>query len=67
LKGFIAIEARSSVEVNEVSVKDLLVADVADIPDKLNEMAQNPLLLTYKFTSPSYSLKIDIKKHDGKF
>jgi hypothetical protein len=29
--GFIAIEARSSVEVNEISIRDLLVADVADV------------------------------------
>ena len=35
------------------------------VPEQLTHMAQNPLLLIYKFTAPIYSLEIDIKKHTG--
>jgi hypothetical protein len=65
-KGYIAVEARTSVEVAEVKYIGLGILDVSEVPDKLFNMAGNPLLFAYKFINPNYSLTLDIKKHTGR-
>lgn len=56
--GYIAVETRTNVEVNELKSDELSVVDIREVPDALNSMALNPLLLAYKFvcTDPSYSI-----------
>jgi len=62
-KGYLAVEARTNVEVAETKCDGLATMDVSEIPDTLFQMASNPLLLAYKFITPGYSLSLDVKKH----
>jgi hypothetical protein len=70
------VETRTNVEVNELKSDELSVVDIREVPDALNSMTLNPLLLAYKFvctalhcstdtalTAPKYKLRLDIKKH----
>jgi hypothetical protein len=61
--GFVAVETRTNVEVNELNCDGLSMIDTREVPAKLNSMAVNPLLLCYKFVAPEFSLALDIKKH----
>eukprot|EP01116_Phalansterium_solitarium_P021659 TRINITY_DN681_c0_g1_i2.p1 TRINITY_DN681_c0_g1~~TRINITY_DN681_c0_g1_i2.p1 ORF type:complete len:708 (+),score=229.45 TRINITY_DN681_c0_g1_i2:114-2126(+) len=63
-KGYLAVEARTNVEVEEGGiVSGLAMVDISEIPDALFSMATNPLLLGYKFLLPQYRLSLDVKKH----
>jgi hypothetical protein len=61
--GFVAVETRTNVEVNEIKCDGIAMVDIREVPAKLNTMAVNPLLLGYKFVAPEYTLELDIKKH----
>jgi len=49
--------------VNVVVCKGLATLDVSELPDRLLEMSSNPVLHSYKFLNPSYSLSLNVKKH----
>jgi hypothetical protein len=44
-KGFFGIEARTNVELEEISNQGLSTIDISEIPDAIDAMASNTLLL----------------------
>lgn len=63
-KGYIAVEARTNVELNQRErVVGCVPLDVAELPDELRQSAVNPLLLAYKFLVPDFTLDLSVKKH----
>lgn len=75
-RGFIAVEARTNVEVAEIATSALDTVDVSEIPDGIYSMAENPILFGYKYLGnvhgryyilicivPAFTLELDVKKH----
>jgi len=62
-KGFLAVEARTNVEVEETVCNGMAVIDINEIPDRLFELSTNPVLLGYKFLNTNYQLSLNVKKH----
>eukprot|EP01133_Synstelium_polycarpum_P018048 gene18048-21545_t len=62
-RGFLAIEARTNVEISEISSSVIDVIDVQEVPTALARMATHPILLAYKFLEPIYALALRVKKN----
>jgi len=62
-RGFIGVEARTNVEIEEIECKSVEVIDISELPDSVFVMASNPLLFGYKFLEPPYHIVLDVKKH----
>ncbi|KJE95791.1 hypothetical protein CAOG_08955 [Capsaspora owczarzaki ATCC 30864] len=64
-KGTLAVEATTSVEVEQVpgGAVGVGLLDVAELPASLKTRAANPILLAYKFLTPTYEIELDVKKH----
>ena len=64
-KGFLAIEARTNVEVSEIERFSLTRIASSELPKSLIHKSINPPLLSYKFLLSSESnLLLNVKKHD---
>jgi len=64
-KGFIGIEATSSVEIKELSSRLTTKLDTRELPSEMTNKASDQLILAYKFLqSKGVSLFVDVKKHD---
>jgi hypothetical protein len=66
-KGFVGIEARTNVELSEHLLDGMSRIGTNELPEKLYQLAQNPLLLAYKWlgnTHQSSKIEIMVKKHD---
>ncbi|KAJ5080683.1 ring finger protein [Anaeramoeba ignava] len=62
--GFIAIEARTNVEINEVAFKNMTKLSVDELPTTIVTQSQGSILYGYQFTKPNYGAIIELKKHD---
>lgn len=62
-KGNVAIEATSSIEINEISSDRLDKVDPSELPSSLTSKATNHILHAYKFLSSGHTLKLDVKRH----
>eukprot|EP00736_Rhodelphis_marinus_P013756 Rmarinus@m.1814 len=63
-KGFLAIEARTNVEVAEVGSSNVASLDNSELPLQLMNKMNNPLL-AYKFLTPSSAhVRISVTKHE---
>lgn len=63
-RGFIAVEARTSVEVRELSSSMLAPMGISELPGEVTRKAQNPLLFGYRFLVGGASeLEVRVKKH----
>lgn len=63
-KGFIAVEARTTVELDQSeSCVGCVLIDVDELSESLRSRASNPILLAYKYLLPEYQLKLSVKKH----
>jgi len=62
-KGFIAIEARTNVEVQEICSRGTATMDVSEIPSTLKSKARFPVLLGYKYLFPQHTIELNVKKH----
>lgn len=63
-RGFIAVEARTSVEVRELSSTMLAPMGISELPEEVTKKAQNPLLFGYRFLVGGASeLEVRVKKH----
>jgi hypothetical protein len=61
--GFVAVTARSNVEVKEgPEVPGLTRVDVTELPTGLRAMSPSPILLAYKYIVPDYMLSMDVRK-----
>jgi len=64
-RGFIGIEARTNVELTDVSSAGLGRMGTSELPERLYQRALNPLLMGYKFLQGSdTTLTLEVKKHD---
>eukprot|EP01132_Coremiostelium_polycephalum_P007739 gene7739-9519_t len=63
-RGFLGVEARTNVEISEVSNEGLQVVDSQEIPQDLSKMASHPILLSYKFLDPRTSLNLQVKRNE---
>jgi len=64
-KGFLAIEARTNVEVSELEQQGLARIAFNELPQRLIDRSVNPPLLSYKFLlSTQTYLNLDVKKHN---
>ena len=64
-KGFLAIEARTNVEVSELQSTSLARISFNELPSEMVSKSVNPPLLSYKFLlSHCTLLELDVKKHD---
>jgi hypothetical protein len=55
-RGFVAVEARTNVEVAEVATSALDTVDVSEIPDGIYSMAENPILFGYKYLGNDFGV-----------
>jgi hypothetical protein len=63
-KGFVGVEARTNVEINESHLRGYARIGTSELPQELLSKSPNPILLAYKFQQGSDSLlKLSIKKH----
>ena len=63
-KGTIAVEARTTVELDQAgSCVGCVLVDVEELPQTLRAQATNPILLAYKYLLPDYTLGLSVKKH----
>ncbi|GAM18759.1 hypothetical protein SAMD00019534_019340 [Acytostelium subglobosum LB1] len=62
-RGYIAIEARTNVEISELSSNSLDAMDVQELPRELSSLATHPILLSYKFLDPLFQLQLRVKKN----
>eukprot|EP00182_Erythrolobus_australicus_P003226 CAMPEP_0185830036 /NCGR_PEP_ID=MMETSP1353-20130828/591_1 /TAXON_ID=1077150 /ORGANISM="Erythrolobus australicus, Strain CCMP3124" /LENGTH=855 /DNA_ID=CAMNT_0028527891 /DNA_START=53 /DNA_END=2620 /DNA_ORIENTATION=- len=62
-RGFVAVEARTNVEVNEVEALQLTKIDANELPYELQTLAQSALLCSYKFLAPNWAAQFRIKRH----
>jgi len=62
-KGFVAIEARTNVEVTEGVVESVNRVDSNELPDALLNLAQSAVLCCYKFLGADWKLSFDVKRH----
>mmetsp|Transcript_27140 Transcript_27140/g.42230 ORF Transcript_27140/g.42230 Transcript_27140/m.42230 type:complete len:801 (-) Transcript_27140:39-2441(-) len=62
--GFIAIEARTNVEIEERNRFGCTRLDSSEVPYTLRDMASNALLHSYKFLTPNYGLTMAVTRHD---
>ena len=64
-KGFLAIEARTNVEVSEINQFSLTRIASSELPKELINKSINPPLLSYKFLlSSEVNLILNVKKHE---
>ena len=62
--GFISIEARTNVEVQELNRFGCTRVDSGEVPEDLRARAENALLHSYKFLTPSYGIDMAVTRHD---
>eukprot|EP01133_Synstelium_polycarpum_P017752 gene17752-21172_t len=62
-KGFLVVESTANVEVDQLHRDGLTLIDKTEVPRTLANMTSGPMLLSYKFLVPKYSLTIKITKH----
>jgi len=63
-KGFVGVEARTNVEINEAHTRGLGRIGTSELPAELVSKSPNPILLAYKFLQGGETLlKLNIKKH----
>lgn len=64
-KGYIGIEAKTSVEIAETLRRGVGVAkvDARELPRALSSSAQHPILLAYKWLSPHYRIAVSVTKN----
>jgi hypothetical protein len=63
-KGYLAIEATTSVEIDELDSKQLTKVGKEEVPRTLQARASNPIVHAYKFLNSKYILELNVKKHD---
>lgn len=63
-QGYIAIEARTNVEVDQPEcAAGCMPIDIGELNEELRQTAAHPLLLAYKFLQPSYELSLSVQRH----
>eukprot|EP00698_Gefionella_okellyi_P024692 TRINITY_DN8780_c0_g1_i2.p1 TRINITY_DN8780_c0_g1~~TRINITY_DN8780_c0_g1_i2.p1 ORF type:complete len:669 (-),score=121.52 TRINITY_DN8780_c0_g1_i2:42-2048(-) len=63
-KGFVSVEARTNVEIEETRATGVARVDVKELPNTIVSRAQRPLLHAYKFLAPHYNIRLNVTKHD---
>ncbi|EGC39241.1 hypothetical protein DICPUDRAFT_27346 [Dictyostelium purpureum] len=63
-KGYLAVESNANVEVEQISRDGLTLIDKTELPGELEALTSGPILLSYKFLVPKYSVALKIVKHN---
>lgn len=62
-KGFIAVEARTNLELGLVTSSGVSVIDNSELEARLFKETQNPLLFSFKFLEPEVAIELSVIKH----
>lgn len=62
--GYVAVCAKTNVEVDEHQSIGLGRIDVSELPSEVSNKASYPMLLSYKFLAPGYGLVTNVTRHD---
>lgn len=62
-KGFVGIEAKTSVELSLVNVNNASVIDNSELESPLFKESQNPMPLAFKFLDPGFSVELSVIRH----
>lgn len=63
-KGFIACEAKTSLEMKSTEEQDINRIDVKELPTALDNMATSPVILAYRYYKHPFVLSIETEKHE---
>ncbi len=63
-KGFIACEAKTSLEMKSTEEQDINRIDVKELPAALDGMATSPVILAYRYYKHPFVLSIETEKHE---
>ncbi len=63
-KGFIACEAKTSLEMKSTEEQDINRIDVKELPTALDSMATSPVILAYRYYKHPFVLSIETEKHE---
>lgn len=63
-KGFIACEAKTSLEMKSAEEQDINRIDVKELPTALDNMATSPVILAYRYYKHPFVLSIETEKHE---
>src|SRR5204862_383054 len=61
--GHIGINATTNIEIT-ATAKGLTPIDVKELPAEVWQVAQLPILLSYKYLSHPYELQLDVRRHE---
>lgn len=62
-RGHIGVEARTNVEIETLRMTGVAKIDVQELASSIQGAATRPLLHAFKFLTPAYALRLDVKKH----
>lgn len=62
--GFVAVETKSSLEVNIVSLEGLVPIDAQELPSGLRYRAKYPILYSFRFGRHVYSGDLSVTRHE---
>ncbi|MEQ8188435.1 MAG: hypothetical protein ABRQ39_10745 [Candidatus Eremiobacterota bacterium] len=63
-KGFIACEAKTSLEMKSSEEQDINRIDVKELPSALDSMATSPVILAYRYYKHPFVLSVETEKHE---
>ncbi|MEQ8168873.1 MAG: hypothetical protein ABRQ38_08235 [Candidatus Eremiobacterota bacterium] len=63
-KGFIACEAKTSLEMKSTEEQDVNRIDVKELPAALDSMATSPVILAYRYYKHPFVLSVETEKHE---
>ncbi len=63
-KGFIGVQLKSASEVAPAGSEGLDRLDVSELPSELIDRSPKPLLLGFRYLRPSFSLSLEIRRHE---
>jgi hypothetical protein len=62
--GYLGIVGRTSIEISDLMHGCCSRVDEVELPAVLRQESTFPILLAYKFLSPNYVVRLDVKRHD---
>lgn len=62
--GHVGVTATTNIEVDPTGTKGLTRIDVKELPAEVWQVAQHPVLLSYKYFGHPYELRLAVRRHD---
>lgn len=65
VKGWVGIDARSSLEIQPTEVSGVVPVDVRDLPAGILGQTDWPVLYGFKYNKPEYSIPLSVRAHEA--